>query len=195
MSDTNSFAELMGRVRAGDDQAAAELVRLYEPVVRRVVRLRLKDPRLRQVLDSMDVCQSVLGGFFVRTAAGEFDVEGPEQLVGLLAKMARNKVASAARQQYRQCRDVRRGAGGDEVAAVADSQTSPSQVVAGKELLSRCRELMSDEERQLADLRAQGLAWEEIAGRLGGAAQARRMQLARAMTRVSRQLGLDDEGP
>jgi hypothetical protein len=52
---------------------------------------------------------------------------------------------------------------------------------------------LSEEERQIADLRARGLAWEEVAGQLGGTAQARRMQLARAAERVSRELGLDED--
>jgi RNA polymerase sigma-70 factor (ECF subfamily) len=58
--------------------------------------------------------------------------------------------------------------------------------------LARVHDLFSADERQVADLRAQGLAWAEVAERLGGTAQARRMQLARAADRVARQLGLDD---
>jgi hypothetical protein len=40
----------------------------------------------------------------------------------------------------------------------------------------------------LADLRGQGCEWAEIAARVGETAQARRMQLARAVRRVERQL-------
>jgi hypothetical protein len=43
MSDEPSYRELILRVRAGDQEAAAELVRRYEPAVRRVVRARLVD--------------------------------------------------------------------------------------------------------------------------------------------------------
>ena len=56
---------LLDRIRAGDQGAATELVRRYEPALRRSVRLRLRDPRLRRVLDSSDVCQAVLLRFFV----------------------------------------------------------------------------------------------------------------------------------
>ena len=42
-----------------------------------------------------------------------------------------------------------------------------------------------------ADLRAQDCRWEEIALRMGGTAQGRRKQLARAIERVSQELGLD----
>jgi hypothetical protein len=68
--ETTSFAELLRRVRSGDQEAATALVRQFEPEIRRVVRLRLTDPRMRRVIDSADICQSVLANFFVRAAAG-----------------------------------------------------------------------------------------------------------------------------
>jgi RNA polymerase sigma-70 factor (ECF subfamily) len=195
MSEAASFEEFVRRVRAGDEQAAAELVRRYEPLVRREVRLRLEDPRLGRLFDSMDVCQSVLGSFFARAAAGRFDLEEPGQLVRLLVTMARHKLASAARRQRRQKRDQRRdAAGGDALDRVAGAEPSPSAQVAGRELLERLRQELTAEERELADLRAAGLAWAEIAARLGGTAQARRVQLSRAVERVARRLGLDDDG-
>jgi RNA polymerase sigma-70 factor (ECF subfamily) len=195
MSEPNVFADLIQRVRSGDERAAEELVRRYEPLIRREVRLRLSDWRLARVFDSMDVCQSVLASFFVRTAAGQYDLNGPEQLLRLLVRMTRNKVASAARGQRRQRRDVRREAADGEEAleGVAADAPTPSRVVAGRELLERFRAGLRDEERALADLRAQGLGWEEIAARVGGTPQARRMQLARAAGRVARALGLDED--
>src|SRR5262245_7793683 len=51
MLDDKAFQDLISKVRAGDDDAAAELVRLYEPAIRREVRLRLRDPRLRRMFD------------------------------------------------------------------------------------------------------------------------------------------------
>lgn len=65
VSNDQAFADLISRVRSGDQLAAAEIVRQYEPEIRREVRVRLHDPRLRRVLDSMDISQSVLGSFFV----------------------------------------------------------------------------------------------------------------------------------
>jgi RNA polymerase sigma-70 factor (ECF subfamily) len=66
MADDNNFADFLRRVRAGDGQAAAELVRRCESAVRVAVRMRLADSRLRRVVDTMDLCQSVLASFFVR---------------------------------------------------------------------------------------------------------------------------------
>jgi RNA polymerase sigma-70 factor (ECF subfamily) len=103
-----SFSDLVRRVRTGDQDAAAELVPRYEPAIRRAVRVRLVDDRLRHQFDSMDVCQSVLASFFVRAALGQFESEMSEQLLELLATMVRNKVANRAQQQRAARRDYRR---------------------------------------------------------------------------------------
>jgi hypothetical protein len=51
MAENDSFADFMQRVRAGDGQAAADLVRTYESAIRMEVRMRLSDPRLQRVFD------------------------------------------------------------------------------------------------------------------------------------------------
>src|SRR5882672_7102445 len=102
MCDESVFADLLKRVRGGDSDAASELVRIYESAIRVAVRTRLSDPELRRQFDSMDVCQSVLASFFLRAAAGQYDLHDPEQLVALLTQMARNKLAMHARSQYQQ---------------------------------------------------------------------------------------------
>jgi RNA polymerase sigma-70 factor (ECF subfamily) len=189
-----SFADFIRRIRAGDAQAAVELVQQYEAVIRLEVRVRLCDPRLRRVFDSMDICQSVMASFFLRAAAGQYELEQPHDLVKLLVVMARKKLAFQVRKERAQRRDHRRleAAPADVVEAAAVSP-SPSQEVAGRELLAAFRQLLSDEERQLADRRAQGQGWADIAAALGGTAQARRKQLERAVERVTRQLGLEDD--
>jgi RNA polymerase sigma-70 factor (ECF subfamily) len=195
MSEQEPFAEFIRRIRAGDEQAAVEMVRRYEPLIRREIRLQLEDRRLSRLFDSMDICQSVLKSFFVRTATGQYDLDTPEQLQRLLVTMARNKLASAARGQYRQRRDQRRvsAAGEEKLNGVAAALPTPSEVLGGRELLERVRQALNEEERQLADLRGAGFAWQDIAARLGGTAQARRMQLARAAERVARELGLEGD--
>src|SRR5262245_48907026 len=99
MDEDTTFPDLLRRVRAGEQEAATELVRRFEPAIRRAVRIRLVDARLKGLLDSMDICQSVMGSFFYRAALGQFDLERPEDLVRLLVTMARNKLADQARRQ------------------------------------------------------------------------------------------------
>jgi RNA polymerase sigma-70 factor (ECF subfamily) len=188
-----TFAEFIQRIRTGDEQAAVDLVKRYEPAIRLEVRMRLSDPRLHRVFDSMDICQSVLGSFFVRAAAGQYDLDRPEQLLRLLIGMARNKVAFQARKQRAQRRDHRRNVTAEpEALEAAATDPSPSRQVMARELLAAFRERLSEEERQLADLRAQGRQWAEIAAQLGGTPQARRKQLTRALDRIGSELGLDE---
>ncbi len=188
-----SFDDLLRRIRAGEAEAAAELVHRYEPVIRVEVRRRLNDPYLNRVLDSGDVCQSVLASFFLRAAAGQYELESPDDLLKLLLSMARKKVASQARRQRTQSRDSRRVVAGTEALEALEDGPAPDALVAGKELFEKCCALLTPEEKQLVDLRAAGRTWPQIAETVGGQAQARRRQLERALDRVSRQLGLEDD--
>ncbi|MBL8798065.1 MAG: sigma-70 family RNA polymerase sigma factor [Planctomycetia bacterium] len=196
MSEEEAFRDLIRRVRAGEQLAATELVRQYEPEIRRAIRLRLTDPRLNRILDSMDICQSVMANFFVRVHAGQFDLERPDQLLRLLVTMARNRLLDQARRQQASRRDGRRvEAGGDErLANVADAGLgTPSQIISERELIQAVRGQMTDEERQLAEHRAQGKDWAEIAEAVGSTPEAVRKKLSRAMDRVTRRLGFDVE--
>ena len=193
MSQAQSFADFLRRVRRGDEQAAIELVQRYEPLIRREVRLGISDRRLNRAFDSIDVCQSVLASFFARAATGQYDLESPEQLVRLLMSMARNKLASLARREQRLRRDVRRVASTqpEDLEQVVDTEDSPSEIVLRRELIDRMRAELTDDERQIADLRVEGMGWDEVAELLGGSAQARRMQLARGIERAAGHLGLE----
>jgi RNA polymerase sigma-70 factor (ECF subfamily) len=190
MSESTSFADFIRRIRAGDDRAAQELVERYGPVIRREVRLRLRDPRLYSRFDWTDICQSVMASFFVRAAAGEYDLEQPDQLLRLLVVMTRHKLANQVRRNRADCRDYRRLEARDPSYLEGRSAAvpSPSRLVAGRELLNEFRRRLSEEERLLADLRAQGCEWAEIATKLGGTPQGRRKQLSRAIERVEQQL-------
>jgi RNA polymerase sigma-70 factor (ECF subfamily) len=190
MSENAAFADFIRRIRAGDDQAARELVQRYEPAIRREVRLRLRDQRLASRFDWTDICQSVMASFFVRVAAGQYDLEQPGQLLRLLVVMTRHKLTQQVRRQSAERRDYRRVEARDPAYLEERSAKvpSPSRLVAGRELLEEYRRRLSEEERRLADLRAQGYQWAEIAASLGGTPGACRRQLARALGRVERQL-------
>ncbi len=192
MTPTETFPDLIRRVRRGDPDAARVLVEQYESVIRRVVRFRLTDSRLRAAFDSMDVCQSVLGSFFVRAAHGEYEIEEPGQLARLLVGIARNKLATRAREQAADKRDYRRAAGGGDQDILPGDDPSPSRYAAAKDLLQAVRDRLTPEERVLADLRQEGLEWAEIAERVGDNPAALRKRFSRTMDRVARDLGLDE---
>jgi len=191
--DDDAFRDLLARIRRGDDCAAEELFQQFEGQVRLEVQLRLRDPRLRRLVDSADVCQSVWLSFFVRARLGEYDVADPTELMRLLAKMARNKVAAQARRHSAARRDFRRAQGLGGAEEIPASNASSSSVVACEELVRAVRAGLSAEERSIADLRVAGRKWTEIAEELGGTADARRVQLQRAAGRVGRELGIEDD--
>jgi RNA polymerase sigma factor (sigma-70 family) len=193
MVEVPSIDELIRRSRAGDQDAAAELVKRYEPAIRRAVRFRLADARLGSLLDSIDICQSVLGSFFIRAAAGQYNVETPEQLLKLLTTMARNKLISQARKQHTQGRDKRRVTSvAHDGAQLVSTSPSPSKQLAVRDLLHEIRRRLSADERRILELKNQGQSWAAIASELGGTAEALRMRLSRALDRIAKELGLDN---
>jgi RNA polymerase sigma-70 factor (ECF subfamily) len=191
--EDNQFQDLMLRVRQRDEAAAAELVRRYESAIRRIVRIHLRDARMRRVLDSMDICQSVLASFFVRTALGQYELDTPEQLLHLLSAITRNKLTNHAHRLRAQRRDVRRDTAiGDDAGLVQDPASDPSEQVSAKEILEKVRDRLAEDERYLAEQRALGRGWKEIAAEVGGTDVALRKKLTRALDRVMKGMGLEE---
>jgi ECF sigma factor len=193
MVPDDQFQELIRRVRARDEEAAATLMHRYESAIRRVVRINLRDSRLRRVLDSMDICQSVLATFFARAALGQYDLETPQQLLNLLASIARNKLTNQAKWLLSDKRDLRRNASlGTQHEGTVDPASGPGEQVSAREVLEQIRCRLGDDERYLAEQRGLGRGWRELADELGGTDVGLRKKLTRALDRVMTELGLDD---
>jgi RNA polymerase sigma-70 factor (ECF subfamily) len=192
MSSDIPFRDLIRRVRAGDARACTELVRRYEPAIRVAVHVRLTDPALRRVLDTMDVCQSVLANFFARAALGQFELDSPAQLVRLLQTMAYHRLINHVRQQQADVRDARRVVPASDDGQIADHRPGPSEVVANRELLREFRKRLSPEARHLADQRARGRSWKDIADELGTTAGAVRLRFSRECDQVASELRLGE---
>ncbi|MEZ6134955.1 MAG: ECF-type sigma factor [Pirellulaceae bacterium] len=190
--DQIQFKVFLAAIRSGDAQAAQRLVTQYESLLRREIRFRMRDPRLRRVLDSGDVCQSVLASFFVRATAGQFELNEEHDLLRLLMSMAKRKTAAAARRAYSQKRDVRLSLPIGEYDQPLRNSHSPSKQVAYAELASLLDQELSAEERKIVALRNDSCTWQQIADHMGGTADKRRIQLSRAVERVCRKLGLDE---
>jgi RNA polymerase sigma factor (sigma-70 family) len=184
-----SFSTLLAKVCAGDQEAAAELVRSYQPHVHRFVRFRLVGWRLRRQVDSLDVCQTVFGAFFTRLAEGGVRLDSPDQLMALLLTMARNVVCKNAEEQHAARRDVRRLVDQhvDELNVAGDDDT-PSQAAARNELLAAISIGLTSEETRLVDQWLSGKTWAEIGQEAGEQPDAARMRLQRLLKRVGRRL-------
>ena len=191
MSQDDGFVELIRRVGPATKRRARSWCALYEPAIRVAVRARLTDPRLRRLLDSTDVCQSVLGNFFGRATSGQFELKDPKQLIGLLVTMARNRITNHALQQQAARRDHRRGRTlADEGDEPVDPSPGPGSAAEGRDLLEAVRGRMSAEERLIAEQWASGNGWDEIGAKIGARPDALRIRLGRAFDRVRREFGL-----
>ena len=194
MANDASFKDLLVRVRGADPNAAREIVSCYEQAIRVAVRTRMSDPALRQQFDSVDVCQSVLGSFFLRMSAGLYDLNEPAQLIALLTAMARKKLAMRVRHAGRQRRDLHRVSSLDPDALPPDgSAADPVQVAINSELVERAYSLMDSEVRQISMHRANDTAWPEVAAIMGGTPDGRRKQYERALDRIAVDLGVDEQ--
>lgn len=191
MSQTASFSDLVARVRSGDAAAAQELIEQYESELRVLVKVRLRDPGLRRVLDTVDICQSVLANFFVRAAAGQFDLESREDLMALLSQMVRNKVIDHARRETAQRRDQGRVVHLQEQdRLIAGAYHTPSQIVAAQELADRFQKLLPAKDRQVMRLRQEGRTWDEIGRELGASPEALRKSFSRSVDAAAQAAGI-----
>jgi DNA-directed RNA polymerase specialized sigma24 family protein len=189
VAEEASFRDLMRRVQAGDPQAALELVRQYEWAIRLQVRVRLTQPDLRRLLDSMDIVQRVWASFFPGVIAGQYELEDPKKLLNLLITLAHHKLQDEAKHLRRQRRGGGQVVGGaiEENAAV-DPHPGPAQEADQRDFLRAFRQRLSASEQGIWDQRLQGRSWVEIAAGLGADADVVRIQFNRAVERVTRQL-------
>jgi RNA polymerase sigma-70 factor (ECF subfamily) len=159
-----SLDPLLDRLCRGDDAAAAEVFRTYEPYLRLVVRRQLPS-RLRAKLDSADVVQSVwadvLDGF--RDAGWRF--RDAEHLRAFLLKATRNRLIDRLRQHSPALeREVPLPTHEPERLPPAQ-QPRPSQVAQAGELWERMLALCPPAHRPLLELKRQGLPISDIAAR------------------------------
>lgn len=165
----SQFAQLIDRVRSGDEHAAALIVERYGKHVRRAVR-RILPGRLRSLYDSEDFGQAVWKSFFAeRSMLDQF--HDPAQLIAYLAALARNKVIDESRRrlvsQKHNLNRVQAAAWDSAVAPVDHRNPSPSDVVMADEAMTRLTESATGQTRAILQLRLAGCSSREIASITG----------------------------
>ena len=195
MSETNKpFAELLGRARAGDSAALAELARQYEPEVRVVARVLL-GPALRPYLDSVDLVQSVHRSLMAGLRNEKFEFEKPEQIVALAVTMVRRKIGRQWRRHQRQRRFSGADLSGslpDALHALAMPDGDPARAAQIQDSIRQVCENLDDSENHIMALRLQGFSTAEVARQLKLDADVLRVRLSRLRQRLRSQ-GLLDE--
>src|SRR5947209_5742364 len=100
LTPDSTFAGLIERVRARDQQAAQTLVERWTCEIRVCVRRLLRRTALGPVFQEEDVIQEVWGRFFARTHTDGLVLDRPEALISLLAVIARNFVRDRLRRLH-----------------------------------------------------------------------------------------------
>jgi RNA polymerase sigma factor (sigma-70 family) len=183
---TPELQEFFARIQGGDDGAVEELLRELDPFLRRVIRMRLLDGRLRRAVDTTDILQSLLEDFLRQSAAGEPAKSSSAELCAYLAAAVRHKVQTRMRKERRHAGSL------PEEWERASSEPDIRKRVEDQDFAAAIRSRLDESARLLFDLKAQGLTWQEIAAKVGGRADALRIRLNRAVAAVLTEL--EDEG-
>lgn len=166
----SAFSQLMDQLQHGSQDAAWELIEVYGPHVRRYVRRTLTSD-MRSKFDSIDFAQVVWASFF-REPHRIRELTTPQQLLGYLATMARNKVIDESRKRLdSRKRDVRREESlehtkSGEKRLLHSHDPSPSSVAVARERWNRLVRNQPEDVRQILELRFRGETYDEIARRL-----------------------------
>ena len=188
------FPEFIFRLRALDPEVTRDFVAKYEPYIRRTIRRRIAHLRLQAAADSADVCQSALGTFLHHCAAGDFDLESPRGMEGLLITIARRKFAQLARRELAPRRDRRLAVDWESrFEPVTSSQLDPGQLAETRDVWRHLEGGLPAHERTLLRKRREGASWETIANEEGISSTLLRKRLSRALRRVIAESGLDEE--
>ena len=181
---------LLKGLRAGDEELARKFVLQFEPHLLRELRLAWPSADLRRLFDSADVVQSVFRSFFVRMRLGEYDLRDPPQLYALLRKIARNKLKNRTREQYADCRDIRRdkplgGLDGD----IRSPGMDPLSRLSLDDLVGTLLDHLPPDIRRLAQDRLLERTWNEIAEQSSDSAEGLRKRFRRAVDMALIDLG------
>lgn len=200
MSQEDSFAEWMRRLRAGDEEAAAQIVQRFTQRLVAVVRRRTKD-WLRPKMDPEDVTQSVYRSFFCRHAQGEFaDLRDWSSLWHLLAHITLRKCGHRIRYYQAARRNVRRetaprfstedeSKGWEQIAR----EPTPEEAAMLVETLEKLISELPSHERHILELSLQGQTVVEISAQVGYTERTVQRVLERVRKELERQCSGDDE--
>lgn len=166
-SNTPCDGQLLDRLQAGDEEAAAEVFHRYVERLTALARSRLSQ-RLAARLDADDVVMSAYRSFFVRAREGAFALGAGGDLWRLLVEITLHKLYRQAAHHSAKKRSVAREASqpdGRPQRVAAPEPTADLAVAAAEELGLAMRELSANA-RAALELRLQGHDLNEIARQL-----------------------------
>jgi RNA polymerase sigma factor (sigma-70 family) len=185
---------LLEKLTTGDDAAAEQVFRTYEPYLRMVVRRQLS-PDLRAKFDSVDIVQSVwvhmLKGF--REAGWRF--ADRTHLRAFLVQLTRHRFIDRLR-RHRRALELEQPLAETEVedALLADDP-EPHDLLQADELWEQLLELCPPAHREVLRLKREGALSAEVAARTGLHEGSVRRILNTLSQRLARRQGEDRRAP
>lgn len=165
------FGEIL---RTGEAEEVAQLLANLDPFLRRAIRMRLTDRRVRRAVDTGDIFQSLVKDILSREGTGR-TAASFQELCAYFAAAARYKIAAKFRKERRYVANL------DSVPEPVSSEPEPSQAVEDSDLAEAVKSRLDERNRRLFDLSQQGKTWRQIAEEVGGHPDALRFQLRRSV--------------
>ena len=167
MSESQAFSDLLDDLRAGDEQAAGQIVDEHTDALVAVAR-RQMGAKLARRVDPEDIVQSTYRSLFVRMRQGEYELGSGHDLWKLLVTITLNKVRRKAKFHRTARRDMNRDQSvTDGTGALAnrspDGGPTPDDAAALVDELQTLLESVKPRDRQIVELRLQGSTTAEIA--------------------------------
>ena len=196
MADSDELPDsLLQALEQGDELALAEMIRRYEPEIRRVARVRL-GPLLRPHIDSVDLVQSVCITLLQGVRRDQFSLASPEQLIALSAEIIRRKVSRLWRRIQRRQRLHDHVPGLRELAQTLvfthDEPDDPAETVQRRDAVEHVLQQLEPVDQRLLRLRLEGLTTAESAREMNADADVLRVRLSRLRKRLRDQGVLTD---
>jgi len=155
---------LLDRLNRGDEQAAEQVFRAYEPFLRRVVRRRL--PAEAQArFESWDIVQSIWADLWTGFRGGSWYFADEAHLRAFLVRVAQCRLYDRARKALTQAKREQPLALLPAEPPTADPR--PSECAQADAVWQRLLELCPQEHHPILHLRRAGLTLVEIASRTG----------------------------
>jgi DNA-directed RNA polymerase specialized sigma24 family protein len=183
---SRELQEFFAALRSGDPQIVESLLNRLDPSLRRIIRARLKDARLRSVADTSDVFQSLLKDFLFQKESEQSPLEQSAGIYAYLAAAACHKIQARLRKERRHV-----GSLADDFEPVSPEPPVGRQLE-NRDFINAVRDRLDEDNRLLFDLAAQGLTWSEISAVVGGKPDALRMRLRRGIAGVLSELGEEE---
>jgi RNA polymerase sigma-70 factor (ECF subfamily) len=156
--------KLLARLNDGNLEAAEEVFRASEPLLRQVVRRRLL-PGLRAKFDSSDVIQSVWADLLHAFQKGNNRFVSVDHLRAFLVKATKNRFVDLYRRHQRDLEHEEPLPDLDVAEPAPILQ--PSAVAEERDTWARLLALCPPEHHELLRLKREGLSLQEIAARTG----------------------------